>query len=48
MLPSKNNTKIDIALVGDSHAEHLYIGFADHLTEKNVVNYLKKCSTLIE
>ena len=31
---SKNNTKIDIALVGDSHAEHLYIGFADHLTEK--------------
>ncbi len=38
---SKNNTKIDVALVGDSHAEHLYIGFADAFKDKNVVSYIK-------
>ena len=38
---SKDNNKINIALVGDSHAEHLYIGFAEALNDKNVVNYVK-------
>jgi len=38
---SKNDNKIDIALVGDSHAEHLYIGFAEAFKDENVVNYVK-------
>jgi len=36
---SKKDTTIDIALVGDSHAEHLFLGLAEALTDKNVVYY---------
>jgi peptidoglycan/LPS O-acetylase OafA/YrhL len=36
---SKINQPIDIALLGNSHAEHLFIGFAESLPQKNVVYY---------
>jgi peptidoglycan/LPS O-acetylase OafA/YrhL len=36
---SKINQPIDIALLGNSHAEHLFIGFAEGLPQKNVVYY---------
>jgi peptidoglycan/LPS O-acetylase OafA/YrhL len=38
---SKDNLPIDIAIIGDSHAEHLFIGFAKEFPEKNVVYYIK-------
>jgi hypothetical protein len=37
---SKPGSQIDVALVGDSHAEHLFLGFAKALPEKNVVYYI--------
>ncbi len=33
------NTNIDIALVGDSHASHLFFGLAESLPEKNIAFY---------
>ncbi|SVB51800.1 uncharacterized protein METZ01_LOCUS204654, partial [marine metagenome] len=36
---SKKDTTIDIALVGDSQAGHLFLGLAEALTDKNVVYY---------
>ena len=38
---SKNSTVRDIALVGDSHAEHLFPGLANRLPSRNVVFYGK-------
>jgi peptidoglycan/LPS O-acetylase OafA/YrhL len=38
---SKGGTPIQIAIVGDSHAEHLFLGFAQQLPGKNVVYYLQ-------
>lgn len=38
---SKKDAPIDIAIIGDSHAEHLFIGFAEALPEKNIVYYEK-------
>lgn len=32
---------VDVAIVGDSHAEHLFIGLAEALPQANVVFYLK-------
>ncbi|MGW8390354.1 acyltransferase family protein [Pseudoduganella sp. HUAS MS19] len=40
-MQSKPADKIDVALIGDSHAEHLFIGMAEALPEKNVVFYIK-------
>jgi len=40
-MQSKPNEQVDIALVGDSHAEHLFIGMAEALPEKNVAFYIK-------
>ncbi len=34
---SKNNRPADIVLLGDSHAEHLLIGLAQSLSDKNIV-----------
>ena len=31
----------DIAIIGDSHAEHLFIGLAEELSNKNVVYFLR-------
>jgi peptidoglycan/LPS O-acetylase OafA/YrhL len=38
-LQSKKNKPIDIAVIGDSHAEHLFIGVAEGLPDLNVVYY---------
>jgi len=37
---SKINQPIDIALIGNSHAEHLFIGLAENLPGKNIVYYV--------
>ena len=36
---SKSEGPIDIAIIGDSHAEHLFAGLAGSLPEKNVASY---------
>jgi peptidoglycan/LPS O-acetylase OafA/YrhL len=36
---SKNNNKIDLAIIGDSHAEHLFPGLANSLKKSNIVFY---------
>jgi peptidoglycan/LPS O-acetylase OafA/YrhL len=37
---SKPGLPIDIAIVGDSHAEHLFLGIAEALPQKNVAMYM--------
>jgi peptidoglycan/LPS O-acetylase OafA/YrhL len=38
---SRIDKPIDTVLLGDSHAEHLFIGLAEHLPNNNVVFYIK-------
>jgi len=38
---SRANSDIDIALLGDSHAEHLFFGLAEALPHRNLVFYIK-------
>jgi peptidoglycan/LPS O-acetylase OafA/YrhL len=38
---SKPGSHIDVALVGDSHAEHLFLGLAEALPNKNVAYYYR-------
>ena len=38
---SRNDIPVDTILLGDSHAEHLYIGLAESLPEKNVAFYIR-------
>lgn len=38
---SKPGSRIDVALVGDSHAEHLFLGMAEALPNKNIVYYTR-------
>ena len=38
---SKKNEPIDVLLLGDSHAEHLFIGLAESLKNKNVGFYIR-------
>lgn len=45
---SKNDSNVDIALIGDSHAEHLFIGLAEALPNKNIAYYIKSESAIIE
>lgn len=40
-LQSKAEADIDIALIGDSHAEHLFLGIAESLNSKNVLIHAK-------
>jgi hypothetical protein len=37
---SKPGSRIDVALVGDSHAEHLFLGLAEASPNENVVYYI--------
>ena len=37
---SKPNAAVDIAIVGDSHAEHFFVGLAEALPEKNIAFYI--------
>jgi peptidoglycan/LPS O-acetylase OafA/YrhL len=39
-LQSKPNSEPDFAIMGDSHAEHLFYGVADSLPHRNVVFYI--------
>ncbi len=38
---SRNDKPIDTVLLGDSHAEHIFIGVAESLPEKNVAFYIR-------
>jgi len=38
---SKKNQPIDIAIIGDSHAEQIFIGLAEAMPNKNVVYYIQ-------
>jgi peptidoglycan/LPS O-acetylase OafA/YrhL len=38
---SRDDIPVDTILLGDSHAEHLYIGLAESLPEKNVAFYIR-------
>lgn len=40
-MQSKKNTDVDMVLLGDSHAEHLFIGLAESLKNKNIGFYIK-------
>ena len=39
--------QVDVALVGDSHAEHLFLGLANHTPEKNIAFYIKNAPAFI-
>lgn len=41
-LQSKQNESVDVAIIGDSHAEHLFIGLAEELDRANVAFYIKQ------
>jgi peptidoglycan/LPS O-acetylase OafA/YrhL len=45
---SKPNGPIHLALIGDSHAEHLFIGLAESLSNKNIVFYVKPESPFVD
>ncbi len=45
---SKENDNIDMVLVGDSHAEQLFIGLAEQLPTKNIAYYIKDGSPFID
>jgi hypothetical protein len=48
-LQSKPEDKpIDIALIGDSHAEHLFLGLAERLPKQNVSYYLKNTLPFVD
>lgn len=38
---SKPDATVDVALIGDSHAEHLFLGLAENLPAKNVAYYIQ-------
>jgi peptidoglycan/LPS O-acetylase OafA/YrhL len=38
---SKKDQPIDVAIIGDSHAEHLFIGLSEALPSKNIVYYTR-------
>lgn len=44
---SKESSQFDLTLIGDSHAEHLFIGLAQALPGKNVVFYSKPALPLM-
>ena len=37
---SKPSSDIDLAIIGDSHAEHLFLGLAESLSERNIAYYI--------
>lgn len=40
-MQSQKSANVEIALLGDSHAEHLFLGIAEALPNRNVVFYIK-------
>lgn len=47
-MQSKPNADVEVALVGDSHAEHLFLGLAEALPTKNVAFYIKRTAPFID
>lgn len=45
---SKPGADIDVALLGDSHAEHLFLGMAEALPDKNVVFFIRASSLYVD
>lgn len=37
---SKVSSRVDVAVIGDSHAEHLFLGLAEALPDKNIMYYM--------
>jgi peptidoglycan/LPS O-acetylase OafA/YrhL len=46
-MQSKNNAPISMVLLGDSHAEHLFIGLSESLNKVNLAFYIKATPALI-
>jgi hypothetical protein len=46
-MQSKESQDIDIALVGDSHAEQLFLGMAEALPNKNIVFYIQNAPLIM-
>jgi hypothetical protein len=44
---SKPLAKVDVVLIGDSHAEHLFLGLAEALPQKNVAFYIKSALPML-
>jgi peptidoglycan/LPS O-acetylase OafA/YrhL len=44
---SKKNQPIDLAIIGDSHAEHLFIGLSEAIPSKNIVYYTRPTLPII-
>lgn len=40
-MQSRPGESVDLALMGDSHAEHLFIGLAEQLPERNIAFYIR-------
>jgi len=45
---SKKSLPVDLAVIGDSHAEHLFFGLAQRLTNLNVAYYIVNASPSME
>ncbi len=45
-MQSKDNLPVDLILLGDSHAEHLFIGLSEALADSNIVYYAKASPAL--
>lgn len=41
---SKADSPVTVAVVGDSHAEHLFVGLAEQLPDENVAYYIQLCA----
>jgi peptidoglycan/LPS O-acetylase OafA/YrhL len=46
-MQSKDNSNVEIALIGDSHAEHLFIGIAEALPNKNIAFYIRASAPFV-
>lgn len=44
---SKSDKQQNIAIIGDSHAEHLFIGLAENLPKMNIVYYINETNPVI-
>jgi len=47
-MQSKQDNNVTIAVLGDSHAEHLFLGLAEKLNNKNIVFYIKDSYPLLD
>ena len=45
---SQNTKDVDVVILGDSHAEHLFLGLAEQIPMKNIAYYLKSTAAFID